>query len=220
MAFTVRGLGGLSDEAARQKVNESLAYLKRSALAKSILEDLEEHADVCIDVDPQCEPFYAHPESSYDTITAGGTAVWNPGMNLQTMDSATYRPAQPWVPQHLERSKVTVQKTGLAKKLAAAFKLSDTHTVRRMVPKRRVMGTLSAHMCLMHELGHALQYATYPTEFRGIKADKTLNKGHVHEALEETNLSCVEIPIALELNAVGANETPRWVYAHTGHDWN
>ncbi len=173
MAFTVRGLNGTSDGEAQKTVEESLACLKRSVLARTILEDLEEHANVCIDVDPRCEPIYAHPESSYDTVTSGGTAVWNPSTNLQTMNSARLRPEQPWVPQH---------------------------------------------MCLMNELGHALQYATYPDEFLNIKNDKKLQKHHVLEALEETNLGCVEIPIALELNAMGADETPRWDYQHTGHD--
>lgn len=219
MAFTIRGLNGISDAEAQKTVEESLAYLKRSVLARTILEDLEEHADVCIDVDSKSEPFYAHPESSYDTITSGGTAVWNPNTTLQTMDSARMRPEQSWVPQHMERAQVTIQKAGLQKKLAAVFNLSPTRTVTRNERASRVMGTLSAHMCLMHELGHALQYATYPDEFLNIKNDPTLQKFHVHEALEETNLGCVEIPIALELNAIGADETPRWAYGHTGHDW-
>lgn len=226
MAFTIRGINGLDDATAQQRVQVSLAYLKRSPLAKSILEDLA-NADVCIDVDPTAEPFYAHPESSYDTITTGGTAVWNPNMNLKTIDSERWRghdgtsykteerkpnPDAPWVPNHTERAPVTLQKRGVALKLAKAFNLSRTRTVTRNVPATTT-GTLSTHMCLMHELGHALQYATYPGQFLNIKDTST--SAHAQEALEETNLQCVEIPIALELRALGADETPRWIYGHT-----
>jgi hypothetical protein len=226
MAFTVKGSNGIDDATARQRVQASFAYLKRSPLAKSILEDLENNAEVCIEVDPTAEPFFAHPESSYATITSGGTAVWNPTMSLPTFDSERWRGHDggsydfdkrkrvdaPWVPQHTERATVQIEKRGLSLKIARALKLSPTRSVRRNVPAKK-NGTLSTHMCLMHELGHALQYATYPTHFLHIK--NTFNSAHAQESLEETNLMCVEIPIALELRALGEDETPRWVYGHS-----
>ena len=215
MAFTVRGFNGCSDAQAEVYVENSLQYLRRSALAKSILDDLEEHADVCIDVDKTTDPFFAHPESSYDTITADGTAVWNPTMSVMTTDSKNYRPDEEWVPQHKERARIDVQKKGMALKLAKAFKLSETKKSWQMVNAHKT-GSLSQHMCLIHELGHALQYANYPQKFLGIKAYKTpAGKLHSQTALEETNLYCVETPVALELNQLGATETPRWVYGHT-----
>jgi hypothetical protein len=221
MAFSVRGLSGLSTAQAKEKLEASLTYLRRSDLARQIIDELEQHADVCVDVDLECESmFYAHPESSYDTTTSGGTVLWNPRMNLQTMDSANQRPNQPWVPQKNERVKTTVQKRGLSKFVSRKLNLSPTRTKRENRPVRR-FGTLSTHMCLMHELGHALQYANYPAEFLQIKADARgmdACRGKMHEqsSLEETNLACVEIPIALELAALGYDETPRWIYEHTG----
>ncbi|NND60932.1 MAG: hypothetical protein HKN49_11765 [Gammaproteobacteria bacterium] len=228
MAFTIRGLNGMTDEIAQQRVRLAFSYLKRSELARFILEELENNADVCIDVDPMCEPFYAHPTSSYDTVTSGGTAVWNPNRSVQTTDSANWRgwdggdggdgkktnPDAPWVPKHFERAQVTIQKHGLSKKISRLFNLSPTRTVTRRVRAKK-FGTLSANMCLMHELGHAYQYAAYPEEYQNIKT--WTRKDHAQTALETTNLQCVEIPIALELKALGADETPRWVYGHTGH---
>ncbi|MBS1246959.1 MAG: hypothetical protein H6R47_1158 [Proteobacteria bacterium] len=226
MPFTIKGANGIDDATARQRVMASFAYLKRSPLARSILEDLEK-ADVCIEVDPTAEPFFAHPESSYATITTGGTAVWNPNMSLKTIDSERWRghdggsykteerktnPNAAWVPKHTERAPVILQKRGIALRLAKAFNLSRTRTVTRNVPAAKT-GTLSAHMCLLHELGHALQYATYRQHFLDIK--NTSNSAHAQESLEETNLQCVEIPVALELRALGADETPRWIYGHT-----
>ena len=214
MAFTVRGLNACSDAQASELVERSFTYLKRSALAKSILDDLEANGDVCIEVDTTKEPFYAHPESSYDTITTGGTAVWNPNMSVRTKDSKNFRPDAAWVPQNRERARIEVRKSGLALKFARKLGLSETKSAWQMVNAHK-FGTLSTHMCLMHELGHALQYATCPDDFRAIKGDPQLSRVHVENALEETNLHCVEIPIALELNALGGTETPRWVYGHT-----
>lgn len=209
MPFTIRGVNGTTDAMAQQKVSFAFSYLRRSELARTILDDLAERADVCIDVDTTKDPFYAHPESSYDTITSGGTVVWNPDVTLPTKDSKNFRPNARWV----TRAKVVVQKQGLSKKFARTLGLRPTKKVRRGTDVHR-FGTLSPPMCLMHELGHALQYATYPEEFRAIKGDPSLQKVHVHNALEETNLCCVEIPVAMELNDKGANETPRWVYDH------
>lgn len=241
MAFTIRGINGLSDRAATRYVDKALTYLRQSLLARNILEDLENHADVCIDVDRSGEPFYAHPESSYDTITSGGTAVWNPTKSVKTTDSANMRgwdggivsdgspntgrylagemkttPDASWIPKHFEQVEVQVQKRGLALRLAKAFHLSQTRTELQPGTKRvKSFGTLSAPMCLMHELGHALQYATFPGEYVGIKGWDS--KSHAQSALEQTNLQCVEIPVALELKSLGHPETPRWDYGHTGH---
>lgn len=215
MAFTIRGVNGYSDVEAARLVEISCTYLKRSALAKSILDDLEANGDVCIDVDGQKESFYAHPESSYNTVTTGGTAVWNPKLSVKTTDSKNYRPNVDWVPQHKEQARIDVRKRGVALKLAKTFRLSETKKAWQMVNAHKT-GTLSVHMCLMHELGHALQYATHREDFLNIKGDSTaIGKVHAQSALEETNLAGVEIPVALELNQLGATETPRWVYGHT-----
>lgn len=239
MAFTIRGMQGMQQLIAQQKVTEALEYLRQSQLARSILADLEEHADVCIDVDTGTDPYYAHPESRYDTVTTGGTAVWNPDMSVQTTDSSRMRgwdggfyadgsgrgehylagemkkvPESPWIPKTYEREEVEVQKRGLSKRIAKTFHLSPTRTVRRNRPAKKY-GRLSAPMCLMHELGHALQYATYPDQYRDIKGWDS--KSHAQHALETTNLQCVEIPVAIELSNLGFDETPRWDYGHTGH---
>jgi hypothetical protein len=215
MAFTIRCDNGYTDAQAEQLVAASFTYLKRSALAKSILDDLEANAEVCIAVVGEGDPYYAHPESSYRPVAAGGTAVWNPKMSIRTTDSKNFRPDVAWVPQHREQAWIDERKRGLSLKLAKTFGLSETRQVSRMVNAHK-LGVLSSHMCLMHELGHALQYATCRDDFLRIKGDSSATgRVHAQSALEETNLAGVEIPVALELNQFGANETPRWVYGHT-----
>lgn len=215
MAFSIRGESGYSDDQAAALVATSFAYLKRSALAKSILDDLDANAEVCIAVVGDGECYYAHPESSYRPVAAGGTAVWNPKISVRTTGSRNYRPDVPWVPQHREQAWIDERKRGLALKLAKTFGYSETKRVARMVNADKT-GVLSSHMCLMHELGHALQYATHRDDFLRIKGDSSpRGKIHAQSALEETNLAGVEIPVALELNQFGENENPRWVYGHT-----
>ena len=74
----------------------------------------------------------------------------------------------------------------------------------------------SAAVALMHEMGHALQYLSNPTEFRALfrKPDgspNTLGKMQV----EDINTAAVEQTVILELRQAGCDEGIRWDYFHT-----
>jgi hypothetical protein len=110
---------------------------------------------------------------------------WDHTLTLDVVDKAKSRPQVPWVKDHTRRHGVLWLK------------------------KKRVdkVGTISAPMALMHELGHAHQYLTDKAGY-----EEEMKKHSFIRCLEDTNCAAIENTVCQELNARGGREGIRWGY--------
>jgi len=169
-------------------VNAAFDYLRRSAMARMIIDGLgAQDKVITIQVGNNVEPKYRHPKIGE---THGGIVEWNPGMALAVVDKATSksglqktRPNVPWVDQNEER-------------------YGFLYLFKRRLDR---VGQLSPAVALLHELGHAHQFFEDPTAYRAAR----------NETLEDTNVAAIENTVCLELNEAGGTEGLRWDYNAT-----
>lgn len=198
MAFRIRGQCTYNHVQAGEAVDQALTYLKQSKLAREIIEDLEASNNIItIMVEPGQVDRYEHPPVQTHSPEAG-TVFWDPGFSLQVVDKAKRRPDATWVPQTKQKRTIW-------------------NCCGRRAPVD-VNGELNPMVCLMHELGHVLQYLSNPTEFRAwyrnADGSKKMDSEIMHgkDVLEQTNTAAVEQPIVLELRDVGCDLGVRWSY--------
>lgn len=209
MALRIRGNDGYPLSSATIAVHDAFKYLSKSQLAKEIISDLESIPGILtIVVGPGVNDRYEHPATAADGDTGFvGTVFWDPGFALGVIDKAPRsndtglkprRPNLPWVKQH--KQKRTIWNCCGARAPVDHF------------------GEINPKVCLMHELGHALQYLSNPTEFRAWFRDAQGNKRTDAEisagkqVIEQTNTAAVEQPIIMELRAAGYDLGIRWDY--------
>lgn len=196
MGILVRG-NNLDGAEARRQFDNAIRYLKNSALAEDIITDLltiQELLTIYVGTDsnPKRINVYAHPPR--ESRMSAGTIYWDPSVEVGVRDKVKnykggrLRPDVPWVQKH------------------------GTWTCcgKRFGTERDQEGVISAPMCLMHEMGHAVQFLSDKEGYRAIKEGSG-----VRPDLEQLNTEAIEQPIILELRAKGMAEGIRWDYLHT-----
>ena len=196
MAFRIQAANGISGKDALDAFSKACKFLEKSNLAKEIISDLRDHNKIItIKVGPGLVDKYRHPTQPTDSAFVG-TVEWDPGYALNVVDKVKSRPKQPWVPNKKESKPFWA---------CCGTRAPINH-----------YGTIPPEVCLMHELGHVLQYLSNPDEFRGLfrKPDGMENVMGKME-VEDINTAAVEQPVILELRAAGVNMGIRWDYYHT-----
>ncbi len=191
MAFRIQAHGTCTLFHARKHLSEAITYLKKSKLAKEILDDIESHKQiVTVKIGPGIEDHYEHPPQTHPVWA--GTVFWDPEFSLGVVDRVvhphgTARPNVPWVPNR------------------GVWKCCG----KKMGTPVNEDGVMSPKVCLMHELGHAYQYLSNPDEYREFFSEgKTLD-------MEDINTAAIENTVVLELRQAGCNEGIRWDYYAT-----
>ncbi len=197
MAIRVRHNANLNGLQARQAFDEAMRYLKRSALAADIIADLESINDLLTvyvgkDPNPKKSNVYGHPPEG--EVGSAGTIYWDPAVTVGVKDKAMNRKG--------ERVRPDVAWVGKAGLWSCCGRIFGT--------ERDVLGAISAPVCLVHEMGHAMQFLSDKAEYRRIK-----KSGGARVDLEQINTQAIEQPIILELRAIGAAEGIRWHYLDT-----
>ncbi|MCK0148533.1 type III secretion system effector protein [Marivita sp. S6314] len=170
---------------ARSKYDAAIAYLRRSDMARSILDELQTVPEqIVIKIGPDIEPKYRHPK--VDDGADGGIVEWNPDMSLDVFDSPRERPSASWVRNKRERYGLFWRKS-------------------RQI---REYGTLSPAIALIHELGHAYQ-------FFGDRAGYRSAMTKAGSPQEDNVVGGIETVVITELRQLGHDEGIRWYYGHT-----
>lgn len=217
--FKIIGTGDddFTDKQATDAYNKAVTYLTNSDMAKFVineLDGLDEEIVICVGTKltdnikkkfafPQVytkrglQDAYFHPNTDGKTLgqnIEGGVIMWDPTYDLPVTDKAKYRKHYDWVTQHTE----TVSKTATI--FGKTFNIPGTKEV-----DIDVVGTISAPVCLAHEMGHTMQC------FTDYDAYKKLNTTNT----EDLNVEAIEHTVINELNEKGKTETIRWDYFHT-----
>jgi len=203
MALKIEADAGYALMDATRDVRDALQYLRRSKLASEIIEDIESsNTLITIKVGPGLNDRFEHPP--LDTGTSfGGVVYWDPGFTLGVTDKANKRPNVPWVKQIKEKRTIW-------------------NCCGQRAPTNQD-GEINPKVCLMHELGHVLQYLSNPAEFRALfrNADGSKRRdGEIMSAkntIEQVNTAAIEQPIIMELRDSGCNLGIRWDYYHTSN---
>lgn len=196
MSFRIRAHGEMSQLDAYKAFDDAIKLLKQSKLAREIISDLEAHSKIItVLIGPGLEDKYRHPTQPTDSPFVG-TIEWDPTFSLGVIDKAKKRPQQPWVPNKLEKKTIW--------NCCGARAPVDEY------------GEINPAVCLMHEMGHVLQYLSNPDEFRGLFRFPDGRVNHMGRMdVEDINTAAVEQPVILELKAAGVNLGVRWGYYHT-----
>ena len=196
MAFKIKGVSGMSNKDALDAFSKACKFLEKSKLAREIIGDLNTSKKIItLEIGPGQVDKYRHPTQPTHSAFVG-TVEWDPGYALDVVDKAKSRPKQPWVPNHKEKKTMWN---------CCGTRAPINH-----------FGTIPPEVCLMHELGHVLQYLSNPDEFRSLfkKPDGMPNVLGKME-VEDINTAAIEQPIILELREAGVNMGIRWDYYHT-----
>ena len=176
----------ISRTEAQAAFDDALNYLGDSPMADSIIGELRNlRAIISIYVGPGLEDKYIHPKDDSDAAN-GGTVEWDPDFSLSVVDKAKYRPQVRWVKNK------TVRHGFLGHKETAV----------------NASGTISAAVCLMHELGHAHQFFSDRTGYRQTVKD-------IAKPQEDHVVAGIENTVVLELRKRGHKEGVRWGYLDT-----
>ncbi len=194
----------------KKEYGECLVYLSQSNMAKSIIDDLDD-ADECIGVtivknaggskyDP---PYHSGCPNAY----TGGLITWDVGQDVRTID---YAPNDSFVGEDKSEARPNApwtKESGWKERL-----------VEKLFGARTRTGRLTLAVCLIHEMGHAVQYLSDPTGFQHLEGSDLME-------LEKLNIQAVEVTVVQELRALGYNEGIRWSYGGQGryngtNHWN
>lgn len=178
----------------------SVAYLCNSPFAAEVISSLDEsplHLGILITEQGGCE--YVPPyDRRCPRYLDGGIIFWNINKTVETMDFAYNDP-------RLGLNEARRENVPWNREISFPGRVMEVF----FGPRTR-LGLLTPSMCLMHEMGHALQY------FSDSNAFLQLHNNNYME-LENINVRAIEATVVQELRNLGYGETARWDYAHINH---
>jgi hypothetical protein len=175
----------------------AIAYLRQSALAASIIDGL--HASnlrtgVRI-VNAGGSEYIPPYDARCQAVHTGGEIVWNASQQVPTYDMGPRNP-------HRDPNEGTRVRAPWTREQGWG-----AWVVEWVLGPRSRMGSMSPAVALLHEMGHATQYASDPAGFRNLAADNLIE-------LENINVQAIEATVIHELRAQGHPENARWDYQH------
>jgi hypothetical protein len=180
--------------------NTAISYLNHSPFAQEVISSLDNsplHIGIMV-IDHGGSEYIPPYSRKCPHYLDGGMICWNHTQSVNTTDFASNDPRLgPGESHRIDAPWNREQRWG-------AWILESVFG-----PRTRT-GFLTPAVCLLHEMGHALQYISDPAQFQ------LLAQGNIGE-LENLNVRAIEATVVQELRGAGLTETARWDYMHQGH---
>lgn len=162
MSFVILPMG-LTQKTANKFFDDAVAYLRDSAMARSIIDELEDLPKVItVKVGPDMVDKYRHPKP--DDAVTGGIIEWDPNCSLSVVDRHTSRPKVPWV--------ADAKGGGFCGMFQSSVNAN---------------GIISPAVCLVHEMGHAYQFFGDPEGYRAaVRSVAKTHEDNVVSGIENT----------------------------------